>query len=121
MPMNTWMNDANVLAQIGHTLGACLYLVLLGWFRHWRYIRRSFQKIGATTIRYPLPHFRFAWLALDAAPFVLYAGLKEFWYDANYELPRQTALDNWTDFSFYMLGLVLGAAIVFVRLRRRVK
>ena len=40
--------------------------------------------------------------------FVGYAALKEFWYDANYEIPKQIFRDNLEDFAFYILGLLVG-------------
>ena len=36
------------------------------------------------------------------------AAVKEFWFDANYETPKQTFLDNFTDFTGYLVGLGLG-------------
>ena len=36
------------------------------------------------------------------------AALKEFWFDARYELPKQEFADNALDFAFYFLGLVVG-------------
>ena len=38
---------------------------------------------------------------------------KEFWYDANYEVPKQTALTNWLDFIFYGIGSGLGLLVAF--------
>ena len=43
------------------------------------------------------------------APMVIAAGVKEFYFDARYEVPKQTATDNWTDFAGYCLGVVLAA------------
>lgn len=36
------------------------------------------------------------------------AAIKEFWFDARYEVPKQTALDNWSDFLEYAIGIVIG-------------
>ena len=36
------------------------------------------------------------------------AAVKEFWFDANYETPKQNFLDNFTDFTGYLVGLGLG-------------
>ena len=33
------------------------------------------------------------------------AALKEFWFDATYEVPTQTFFDNATDFAGYALGI----------------
>lgn len=40
--------------------------------------------------------------------FVGYATLKEFVYDANYEIPVQSFSNNLEDFLFYMLGFGVG-------------
>jgi ABC-type uncharacterized transport system permease subunit len=40
---------------------------------------------------------------------VLLAGVKEFWFDAHYETPKQTFMDNFTDFLGYLTGLLIGA------------
>lgn len=45
---------------------------------------------------------------------VVLAGLKEFWFDARYELPKQTAWDNWSDFLEYLVGLGLGFGLTFL-------
>ena len=37
------------------------------------------------------------------------AAAKEFVFDARNEVPKQTALDNWSDFAGYLAGLGLGA------------
>jgi hypothetical protein len=43
----------------------------------------------------------------------VYAGLKEFWYDANYEKnPPQTAIDNVEDFAGYVVGAWVTVLIV---------
>jgi hypothetical protein len=38
---------------------------------------------------------------------VTLAGIKEFWYDANYEQPKQDFLANLLDFSCYLGGILL--------------
>jgi hypothetical protein len=40
--------------------------------------------------------------------FLAYALLKEFWYDAIYELPPQSPANNFEDFLFYLVGLSVG-------------
>jgi hypothetical protein len=40
---------------------------------------------------------------------LIVASLKEFWFDANYEVPKQTPLDNWSDFAGYTFGLLLAS------------
>lgn len=89
---NSWMNDANVLAQIGHVLGG-YGIVLTGAF------------------------WGNQWVALGlAGGTIAYAGVKEFWYDARFELPKQTAADNWLDFSMYCVGVAAGLASAFGKL-----
>lgn len=44
------------------------------------------------------------WPALIA---ILLAGIKEFWFDARYEVPVQTLIDNLEDFLGYTVGIVL--------------
>ena len=43
--------------------------------------------------------------------FLAYATLKEWWYDATYEVPKQTWLDNLVDFGFLCAGASLGVAL----------
>ncbi|MFI5091078.1 MAG: hypothetical protein ACHP7P_13565, partial [Terriglobales bacterium] len=50
-----------------------------------------------------MPHW-----ALVPAVAVPAAAIKEFWFDANYEVPHQTFMDNLEDFGGYMLGILLG-------------
>jgi hypothetical protein len=83
--MNTWMNNPQYLAQIGHFLGGIALILLVTIFT-W--------KIEYTSITFITG--------------VVAAAIKEFWYDANYELPKQTWQDNLMDFSFYLLGGVIG-------------
>jgi len=40
---------------------------------------------------------------------VAIAGVKEFYFDARNEVPKQTALDNWSDFLGYCFGLGLAS------------
>jgi hypothetical protein len=54
------------------------------------------------------PDLAFAWLALPA---LALAAIKEFWFDASNEVPKQTFADNATDFSGYVLGVVLSAVV----------
>lgn len=83
------MNDPRFLAQIAHALGA--YSVVL-----------TAEYFGGHKI-----------CILFAALFVIYAAVKEFWYDANFELPKQTTFDNVLDFTFYMVGIVVCLGVIF--------
>ena len=50
-----------------------------------------------------MPH----WVMVPAVA-IPTAALKEFWFDATYESPHQTFMDNLEDFGGYMLGILLG-------------
>jgi hypothetical protein len=79
---NKWMNDPDVLAQIGHVLGGYAVVITAAMFTQ-------------------------AWPGWALA-MIVYAAIKEFWYDANYEIPKQSWQDNLTDFSMYCAGVGLG-------------
>jgi hypothetical protein len=90
---NSWMNSVDFLAAMAHALFGCLLAVTLAFFTG-------------------------GYLAslIGAGALVLASGVKEFWYDANYELPPQTAADNWTDFAFYQVGSAVGLGLIFLHL-----
>jgi hypothetical protein len=54
-------------------------------------------------------------LIVVAPLFVVYAALKEFWFDIRYEKPEVSGgfPGGVRDFSFYMVGLVAGLIVVF--------
>jgi hypothetical protein len=79
--------EFNSVSQIAHTLGG------------------AFAMVCGSYLFGP-------WSLFDIAPlFVLYAGIKEFWYDVRYESKavRGSSLE---DFLFYLFGMVIGIAIV---------
>jgi hypothetical protein len=79
--MNTWMNNSQYLAQVGHFFGAYFVVVTTAmFFKSWHVV---------------LPV-----LAVG----IVVAAIKEFWYDLKYELPKQSFSDSFEDFAFYMLG-----------------
>lgn len=84
---NEWMNNPTFLAQAAHFFGA--YAVCISAFAIW-----NLSAAKKTAII-------FASCAL----------LKEFIYDANFEMPTQKFLDNLLDFSFYCIGLIVALAI----------
>ena len=43
--------------------------------------------------------------------FLVLAAVKEYWYDENFEIPKQTELENTADFLGYILGIALGAIV----------
>ncbi len=91
---NEWMNSSIVLAQIAHVLFSYATVMTVAYFT------------GTSLLA----------LGITAAVVVAYAAVKEFWYDANFELPVQTAFDNWLDFSMFCLGLVLGFGVASIGL-----
>ena len=89
--MNTWMNNPQYLAQVGHFLGGAsliMLMALIGW------------------------NIQYVWIAFLLGS--ICAGIKEFWYDANYELPKQTWQDNLMDFSFYEIGGGVGTGLTYL-------
>lgn len=90
--MNTWMNNPQYLAQIGHALGGCLLIVF-------------------TTLLSVL--FGWGWLPIliVLGIGVAAAAVKEFWYDMKFELPKQSWGDSAMDFGFYMLGGAVGMGV----------
>ena len=65
-------------------------------------------------------HWGFAFALMTFMPswwtfavIVALAAVKEFWFDANYEVPKQTNFDNWTDFAGYLFGVCLAAVHTF--------
>jgi hypothetical protein len=83
---NGWMNNPNVLAQFGHA--GIPYGALLTLDHYHRNLVFLILSIGI----------------------IVFAGIKEFYYDARYEVPKQSFTNNLTDFAFYCLGV--GLAIV---------
>lgn len=51
-----------------------------------------------------LTFFPHLWLA---GVLLAIAGVKEFWFDATYEVPKQTFFENVTDFIGYAFGILL--------------
>jgi len=45
---------------------------------------------------------------------ILYAAIKEFWFDATYEIPKQTLNDNVQDFVGYAVGGVLAIGLHYL-------
>lgn len=87
---NSWMNNVNFLAQAGHLLAG--YAIVL---------TAAFLSGTLAVI-------------IISCLLIVYAALKEFWYDANFESPKQTATDNWLDFSFYIIGMIIGLSVIFL-------
>lgn len=84
---NRWMNDANVLAQFAHVGWTFAIVSNVGWL------------FGNAPCLY------------TAVGLALYAVVKEWVYDANFEIPAQTWKDNLLDMSMLWLGTSLGLAM----------
>lgn len=87
---NKWMNDPKVLAQFGHFFGA--YSIVMT-------AHHIFGKLITMAV---------------IAALIVYAAIKEFWYDAKYEIPTQSVWDNLLDFTFYVLGMIVSGLVVFI-------
>ena len=90
MKMDTWENNSQYLAQVGHFLGGGSIVILVAIF------------LG------------YAWLPYAMLGVLIAAAIKEFVYDAHYELPKQTFGDNLMDFAFYQLGSLVGAGLMML-------
>lgn len=91
---NTWMNNVNYLAAMAHIGWAALIIVLAALFSN----------------------VSLVWCGWISLAFVACAFVKEYWYDANYELPKQTFADNTTDFLAYVAGVALGWGAIGIKL-----
>ncbi len=86
---NSWMNEVNFLAAMAHVGWACLLTLACSiWFG-------SRGQLGAS------------------ASLIVYAAIKEWGYDAHFELPPQTWRDNLQDFCGYLGGIALAALILW--------
>lgn len=47
---------------------------------------------------------------------VIFAALKEYWYDATYESPKQTFKDNTEDFAGYCVGITVAWVVIAIKL-----
>ncbi len=86
---NVWMTDATVIAQINHVLASYAIILTVNRFTRKQWI-----------------------VNLTSVLMALYALLKEFWFDATYEIPHQTFKDNMLDFSMYSVGILLALLVV---------
>lgn len=105
---DTWENNPQYLAQVGHTLGGFGALVT------------TCMVSLAVLLRAPIAPLMFAACEHNCLIVLVVgvaaAAVKEFWYDARYELPKQSFGDNLMDFSFYCLGGFVGLGFDLVTL-----
>jgi len=81
---NTWMCDPRFLSVSAHTWFGCSLVFIVA------------ARIGPGA----------AWLTLPIL--ACCAAVKEFIYDAHFEIPQQTTRDGWEGFLSYIGGAVLG-------------
>ena len=80
------------------------------------------QEVGQTThvlagllvILGPIALFGARFWYVWALALVLFASVKEFWYDENYETADERG-SNLEDFGFYMVGLVVGILLYKIK------
>lgn len=65
---------------------------------------------GTTIVFGTIVLFAPKWLAVTLPLFIVYASVKEFWYDNTYETAEQRG-SNWEDWGFYMVGMVTALAL----------
>ena len=88
---NRWMNNPTYLASMAHIGWACS-IILSTFIFGGLYI--SLIILGGG---------------------LCLAAIKEFFYDARYEIPKQTNFDNWLDFSMYAVGGIIGIIIILIK------
>jgi hypothetical protein len=93
---NSWMNNNYFLAAMAHS----------GW-------SGLIIACGGILTMAGLPNLMV--VGALSAGMVLFAAVKEFWYDANYELPKQTAFDNITDFLGYCAGVAIIWLVILIK------
>jgi hypothetical protein len=91
---NEWMNEVSFLAPMAH----------IGW---------AALIVLATAI---LSGSNVKACGYASAGLTLFAALKEYVYDANFEIPKQTFRDNTEDFAGYLGGIALAWLIVVLHL-----
>ena len=91
VPTNTWMNNPQYLAQVGHFFGGFSIITLTAIF-----------------FGFGMP------IVYAALGVVVAAGIKEFWYDRNYEIPKQTNADDLMDWTFYQVGSAIGVVVMWL-------
>ena len=95
--VNRWMNEVAYLAAMAHVGWAALIVTASNEFALARHVAYRWSLMGMTT-----------------GALVVFAAVKEFWYDARYELPPQTFRDNAEDFAGYCGGVLLGWVLVLL-------
>lgn len=92
---NSWMDNPTFLAEMAHFAWA--YGILLT-AALWSATRRQ--------------------LVCLFLAFVVFAVVKEYWYDLNYEIPADSVSGSTLDFCVYMLGGLVALGVVWLRRHR---
>ena len=90
-----WMSSVTYLAFMAHSAWACAGVLAA-------FILGGLHAAEIATV---------VWMA--------FAAVKEFVFDANFEVPKQTAQDNWGDFGGYCAGLVLAWVLLVIQFKVR--
>ncbi len=91
---NTWMNSVTYLAAMAHIGWAALILVSVAFVSNTSLATCAYASVGL----------------------VVFAAIKEYGYDANFELPKQTWKDNTQDFAGYVGGVALAWGVILLHL-----
>lgn len=94
-----FMNEVNYLAAMGHIGWACLIVL-------------STALMTSCNMR---------WCLGISAGMTIFAGCKEYLYDANFERPKQTFKDNTQDFVGYLGGIGLAWAVILIHLHTTIR
>lgn len=92
---NSWMNSVTYLAAMAH----------IGW---------AALIVLATAV---LSNVHIATCAYVSGGMIVFGLVKEYVYDANFEIPRQTWKNNTGDFAGYVGGVALAWAIILIHHR----
>lgn len=85
---NSWMTDPTFLAQSAHFFSAIAIGMTVAYF---------WGKKGCI---------------IATGCFAGIMGIKEFWYDLMFELPKQSFGDSLLDYIFYLIGLSVALSLV---------
>jgi hypothetical protein len=86
---NDWMTNDDIKGKTAHALAGYGVMLTAG------YLKKGL-----------LVHL-IVWFLL-----FVYTVVKEFWYDAKYEVPLQTLEGSLTDFKWYHVGAAVGMAVI---------
>lgn len=91
---NEWMNEVSFLAPVAHVGWAALIVL-------------ATALLSGSSVKI---------CGFVSAALTLFAAVKEYVYDANFEIPKQTFRNNTEDFAGYLGGIALAWAIILLHL-----